>query len=203
MLHKFHRLSAVIIGIFVLFHLANHLAAFAGVASHIAIMDAFRTFYRHLIAETVFLACVTFQIFSGINFVITRWGQRRGFFEKLQAISGGYLALFLLIHVSAVLSGRAVSELDTNFYFAAAGLHVSGAALFFYPYYALAVTSFFTHIGCALHWALREKVTQRGRNTLAGAMSVFGLVLGLTIVLLFGGVFFEIQIPVKYLATYG
>jgi len=44
---------------------------------------------------------------------------RRPPFERLQAWSGAYLALFLLVHVVSVLSGRAMLDLDTNFWLAA------------------------------------------------------------------------------------
>ena len=44
---------------------------------------------------------------------------RRLPFERLQAWPGAYLALFLLVHVVSVLSGRAMLDLDTNFWFAA------------------------------------------------------------------------------------
>ena len=202
MLHKFHRFSAVVIGTFVVFHLANHLVAATGVINHMAVMDVLRIVYRRPITETILLACVVFQVFSGIKFVVARWGQRSGVFEKLQAASGAYLVFFLLIHVSAVLSGRALYQLDTNFYFAAAGLHVPVVNLFFYPYYALAVAAIFTHIGCALHWGLRDKRAISARDSLATKFAIFGLVLGLIIVLIFGGVFFDIEIPAKYLATY-
>ncbi len=119
MLHKLHRVSALIIGTFVLFHLANHLTAFWGVARHIEFMELLRRFYRYPLVEIVLLACVGFQIVSGVFFIKSRWGKRNGFFEKVQALSGAYLVFFLLVHVGAVLAGRAVFNLDTNFYFAA------------------------------------------------------------------------------------
>ncbi|MCF6322506.1 MAG: hypothetical protein L3J32_12165 [Rhizobiaceae bacterium] len=202
MLHKLHRVSALIIGTFVLFHLANHLMAFSGVARHIEIMELLRRFYRYPLVEIVLLACVGFQIASGVFFIKSRWGKRVGFFEKVQALSGAYLVFFLLVHVGAVLAGRAVFNLDTNFYFAAAGLNIFPASLFFYPYYTLAVAAFFTHVGCAIHWLARERLSVRARNRIGTVFILFGFLLGITIVLLFGGIFFEIQIPENYLATY-
>jgi hypothetical protein len=43
-------------------------------------------------------------------------GQRQNFFDRLQAVSGGYLAFFLLNYVGAVLFARPVLDLDTNFF---------------------------------------------------------------------------------------
>jgi hypothetical protein len=61
-------------------------------------------------------------------------------------LTGLYLAFFFSFHVSAVLFGRSVLNLDTNFYFGAAGINTFPFYLFFFPYYALAIMSFFGHI---------------------------------------------------------
>ena len=124
MLHTLHRSSAVIIALFALFHIANHAAAVAGVEAHIQLMDNLRQVYRLPLVEALLIGCVLFQVCSGLYFVIRRFGERHDFFDRLQAISGCYLAFFLLVHVSAVLFGRALLGLDTNFYYAAAGMHV-------------------------------------------------------------------------------
>lgn len=143
MLHKLHRASASIIGTYVAVHLFNHLLALSSVEEHIQFMESFRHVYRNPFVEFLLLACVTFQIGSGIYFIKNRWGQRDSFFERFQALSGGYLAFFLLVHVGAVLFGRAVLKLDTNFYYAAAGMHVPPFQYYFVPYYFLAVVAIF------------------------------------------------------------
>ena len=87
-------------------------------------MRSFRTVYRYPAIEIMLLAAVIFQVFSGIIFLIRGWKQRKGFISWLQAGSGAYLALFLINHVGAVLYGRFILNLDTNFYYAAAGFYV-------------------------------------------------------------------------------
>jgi len=72
--------------------------------------------------------------------------QLKEMFEKLQIWSGLYLAVFFVIHVGAVMVGRVVLQLDTNFYFGAAGINAFPFNLFFIPYYTLAILSFFAHI---------------------------------------------------------
>jgi hypothetical protein len=106
--------------------------------------------YRNVFIETLLLAAVLVQIITGL------WLFNKGrkwastFFEKLQIWSGLYLAIFFLIHLSAVLGGRWVLHLDTNFYFGVSGLNTFPFNLFFIPYYGLAVMSFFGHIA-AIH----------------------------------------------------
>lgn len=198
MLHKLHRYSALLISAYVLFHLANHLAALAGPESHIDYMRAYRQVYRAGLVEALLLGCVLFQVISGITFILRRRGQRRGFFDRAQALSGGYLAFFLLFHVGAVLYGRLAQGLDTNFHFAAATLNLGSFPVFFAPYYTLAVTCYFTHLACGLRWLLRERARARTLDAAAVALMALGLLLGLLIVATFSGAFYPVRIPAEY-----
>ena len=124
-LRRLHALSALLLALFALVHLANHLAGLAGVETHRAVMQALRTVYRQPVVEALLLAVVSFQAVSGLVLVARGWKQRRGRIAWLQAGSGLYLAFFLLNHVGAVLAGRGLLGLDTDFHFAAAGFHIS------------------------------------------------------------------------------
>jgi len=123
-LRVFHRGTAVVIAGFVIMHLANHLLSLHSLVAHIAFMKVARTVYRHPAIEFVLLVSVIFQCGSGLWMVVRGWSARQRAVAWLQATSGGYLAVFLLIHVSAIMLGRIALHLDTNFYFAAAGFHV-------------------------------------------------------------------------------
>jgi hypothetical protein len=202
MLHRLHRLSAVIIGSYVLLHLFNHLLALKGPALHIAFMKQYRQIYRLPVIEALLMFLLVYQIGSGIYFIVKRRGQRHGFFAKAQAWSGAYLAFFLLIHVGAVLYGRYALHLDTNFYYAAAGLNITPYQVFFMPYYFLAVVAFFTHVACALHWLSRKHITLPVRN-LAGYATLFlGISIATLIVATFMGAFYHVTIPAAYRATF-
>ena len=202
MLHKLHRISAAIIGSYVLFHLINHLFALKGISAHVAFMDSYRKIYRFPVMEFVLLGCVLYQVGSGIYFVKKRRGQRHVVFAKFQALSGGYLAFFLLAHVSANLYGRGVLGLDTNFYYGAAGLNITPFHLFFIPYYFLAVVAFFTHVSCAFHLLSREHVSVGIRNRLATTLIIVGTLLSVIILSTFRGAFYEVEIPHEYRATF-
>ncbi|MBL8514421.1 MAG: hypothetical protein JNJ55_10555 [Betaproteobacteria bacterium] len=201
-LRTLHKFSALVLASFLLLHIANHLASLHGIATHISIMESLRKVYRLPLVEAVLLACVVFQAGSGFMLVVRGWKQRSGKVAWLQAISGMFLAFFLLVHVSAVLAGRAIFNLDTNFYYAAAGLHVPPFAWFFVPYYFLAVAALFAHVGCALYW---RNVEASGR--VAGVVLVLAISAGLAtaalIVLSMAGVFEPFNVPAEYKATYG
>ena len=200
-LRRFHRLSAIIIATYLVFHILNHIIGLAGQQQHIDFMNAIRPFYRNPIVEPVLLLFLVFQISSGLTMVVRNWRDRKGKVAWAQAISGIYLAAFLLNHVTSVLIGRSVLGLDTDFRFAAAGMQVSPFQWFFAPYYALAVTALFTHIGCALYWRADGSTHGAARRILA-VMSATGAVLGVLIVLSLSGRLYPIDIPDSYLAPY-
>ncbi|QNB00616.1 hypothetical protein [Massilia sp. Se16.2.3] len=132
-LRRVHRGSAIVLALYALVHLANHLAALDGVASHIAFMDAVRGLTRVPAVEALLLACVLVQVGTGLAFLLRRRGGPMPPFLRMQAVSGAYLAFFLLVHVSSVLAGRFVFKLDTNFHYAAAGLHLAPFHFFSCP----------------------------------------------------------------------
>ncbi|MEO4045845.1 hypothetical protein AAFN46_01985 [Pseudomonas sp. CAU 1711] len=202
MLHRLHRISACIIGAYVAVHIFNHLLALQSVEAHIQFMESFRHIYRNPLIEVLLLSCVIFQIGSGVYFIRQRWGQRRGFFERAQALSGGYLAFFLLIHVGAVLFGRAELKLDTNFHYAAAGIHAPPFNYYFVPYYFLAVAAIFSHIACAIHWLTREKLSETVRNYFGYTALIVGISVSAAIMSAFAGMLYDIEIPPEYRATY-
>ncbi len=202
MLHKLHRISALLIGVFVLFHLINHMFILGGVAQHINFMNSFRVIYRNILMESVLLTCVIFQVSSGIYFVWKRRGQREDFIDKAQAISGLYLAFFFLNHVGTVLFGRLFTDLDTNIYYGIAGFHVTPFQLYFVPYYFFAVVAIFIHIAAAFNWLTRKKITEILRKRLAYSIVAIGAIISMLLMLGFSGTFNEVIIPSEYRATY-
>jgi hypothetical protein len=107
----------------------------------------------------------------------------------------------LLVHVGAVLYGRSALQLDTNFYFAAAGFHVPPYQFFFAPYYFLAVFALFTHIGCATYWQF-EAGSRTARRLAVAVPMVVGSLVSLLIVLSLAGLVQPVKVPLKYKATY-
>lgn len=195
-----HRTTAIIVTIFGVAHLSNHLAALASVEAHLHFMEQLRMVYRQPVIETGLLLCVTFQAASGLWLVCSNWKARSGVIEWLQAASGAYLALFLAIHVAAVLMGRAVFGLDTNFHFAAAGLHVRPFQYFFAPYYFLAVLALLTHLGCALSWYVGARIRLRV-FVIAVSVSI-GVVISTLISAALMGKIYPYEVPEQYRNTY-
>jgi hypothetical protein len=190
-LRGLHLASGLLIALFAILHICNHLAMFAGQAAHIAAMESLRPFYRNPLAEALLMLALAFQLSSGLAMIWRTRGERRQGLARWQAISGAILALFILNHVGAVWGGRLVMGLDTNYHFAAAGMH-AGYAAFFVPYYFLGVAALFVHIACALGWRVRGRVVPL-------AVSALGVALAAGFV---GVMASDPAIPPRYLESY-
>ncbi|KQQ86840.1 hypothetical protein [Massilia sp. Leaf139] len=193
-----HRRCAIVVTLFVLLHVVNHAAAIGGIGAHLRFMEAARAVYRQPLLEALLLLCVMGQAGSGLWLLHAGWRGRPGWLAWLQALSGAYLALFLLIHVTAVLAGRAVLDLDTNVHFAAAGLQVWPYQLFFVPYYFLALAAVFAHLGCAL----ARRAAPPGRALIVALPLGMGVLLAsLVLAALMGGLA-PYEVPQAYKETY-
>jgi len=182
-LRTLHRGSALALALFLVAHVLGHLAGLAGVAAHQGVLEVLRSVYRQPVVEGLLLAGVLFQAVSGLTLLWRGWRQCRGAVAWAQAVSGGYLSLFLLIHVTAVLVAR-LYGVDTNLQFAAAGMHRPPWQWFFGPYYFLAVLALCTHVGCALYWNLPPRL----RAPVLAAALVVGVLLAATLVVMLAGV---------------
>lgn len=149
-LKQIHRASGTLLAVFIILHLGNHISGIFGESTHIMVMDRLRVLYRNRIVETLLLLSVVMQIVSGLRLYFTKRGNLLTQFDKIQIWAGLYLSFFLLIHLTAVLAGRFVLDLDTNLYFGSAGINTFPFSLFFIPYYSLAIVSVFGHVA-AVH----------------------------------------------------
>ena len=193
-----HFISGLTITIFIGFHLFNHLVSVFGAENHIELMDKFRLVYRNSIVETILLTTVFIQIISGLNLFLSKRKLVIGVYEKLQIWTGLYLAFFLLIHVGAVLTGRHILKLDTNFYFGVAGLNTFPLNLFFIPYYGLAILSFFGHIAAIHYQKMKKKLFGLTIEQQSNLILIKGIIV--TVIILFGltNGFTGVEIPEEY-----
>jgi len=148
MIKPLHYFSGVTIAIFVAIHLLNHLLILHSEEMHIAFMNGARKIYRNPVIETVLLLAVVIQVISGIGLVVSKWRTSSGVFDWLHIITGLYLALFLIIHLTAVIIGRYKLHLDTNLYYGAGVMNMSPQKFIFIPYYSLSIICFFVHVAC-------------------------------------------------------
>lgn len=195
---KLHYLSGLTIIIFIVLHLFKHFCSIFGADKHIELMTTLRHFYRNILVESILIFAVAIQIFTGLHLFGTNRKSAKTFFEKLQIWTGLYLAFFFIIHLSAVFTGRLLLHLDTNFYFGVAGLNNFPTNLFFIPYYALAIISFFGHISAVHYKKMKKNIFGLTPNRQSKLILTFGIVL--TFVIFYGltNHFQGVKIPTEY-----
>lgn len=200
---RIHLISGLFIAVFSVLHLFNHFCSIFGADTHIEMMGFLRLLYRNILVESVLLFAVVLQIISGLKLlkyfkktVITT-------FDRLHVWSGLYLSFFLIIHVSAVLAGRLLLHLDTNFYFAVTGLTKFPFNLFFVPYYALAIFSFFVHIASIHFRKMKKSIFVLSPKAQAKTILLVGMLI--TVLILWGltNHFQGVTIPQEYLILIG
>jgi hypothetical protein len=155
---QIHYFSGITLSLFILLHVVNHLFALGGTALHQQVMQLLRKVYRFPPFEILLLSAVVVQIISGILLVF-KWKEKKGIYGWLQIISGLYLSFFMIYHVRAVLLGRYVWQVETDFHFAAGVVKAYPSKLFFIPYYLLSIICVFVHIGC-VHYS--RSIKQQG-----------------------------------------
>lgn len=195
---KAHRFVAVGLGLFIVSHFAIHLSAMGGVEVHLTWLKRAGWIYSNPIIEPLLIFAILVQVFIGTRLVRRRWKlPGKGFWGWAQIISGLYLAMFLLVHISAALITRYFVGLETNFYWAAGTLNVGGLKYIFAPYYFFGVLSVFTHLAAAMFFGWRGKGPYAIRLIFG-----FGFIIAAVIVATFAGVFYEINLPKKYIEYY-
>lgn len=198
MLRKVHFVSGLVITIFVGLHLTNHVSAIWGAEKHIEVMNVLRLVYRNIFAETVLLLAILVQVISGLKLFKLNRKTAQTKFDKLHIWSGLYLAIFFIIHLSAVLGGRLLLHFDTNFYFGVAGLNSFPFNLFFIPYYGLAILSFFGHIAAIHSKKMKHTIGGLTPNGQSIVILLFGFILTLVIFYGLTNHFAGVAIPKEY-----
>ena len=186
-MRRAHRALAIVLALFLALHLGNHLAGLAGQDVHGQVQRVLRVLYRHPLVEPLLLAAVGLQVMLGLALVIRRRRWTR------QTISGGYLVLFLGVHLGAVLLAR-VQGVETNLAFAAAGLHAPAPwPAVFTVYYGLAVLAVFVHLSVPL---------SRWSSRLGPVMLWLGGAVSLTLIALLAGLVTPLTIPPALVAAF-
>ena len=197
-MRRVHFISGLIITTFILWHLFNHVCSIFGVSQHLEMMRTLRFFYRNIFIETILLGAVGVQIVSGLKLFVKKRKISSTFMEKIQIWSGMYLAIFFVIHLSAVFVGRHFLHLDTNFYFGTAGVNTFPLNLFFIPYYALAIMAFFGHLAAIHHKKMKYSFLGLSPRIQSNLILLFGICLTISIFYGLTNKFRGVKIPSAY-----
>ena len=182
-LARAHRLSAVVLVIYALLHLTNHLLAFVSLELNVRSVLWTRALYKHPVFEALLLAAIPVQIVTGLRLVWRRRDVVLDGWGRLQLLSGLYLAAFLAVHTFAT----AVLHRDLTFFAAtngARGMYHSPSLL---VYYALGPLAVLVHLTCALRAAIVRRWGRDGGDRTARALLVAAALVATLIAVAAGG----------------
>jgi hypothetical protein len=153
-----HGVAAVLILLFVTFHLFNHLTGLRGPETHARVMKLGRMVYRSPVIEPGLVILLLFQVLGGFT-MAWRWSARPlDPARVIQVGSGAYLAAFILTHMnSAFVSARMVHRIQTDWAWATGapdGLLRDAWNIRLVPHYALGVFFIGAHLVCGLRQVL-------------------------------------------------
>ncbi|MGH8205522.1 MAG: hypothetical protein ACRETK_01975 [Steroidobacteraceae bacterium] len=161
-----HGISAIaIVVLFIAPHIANHLTGIWNGATHIATMRDVRLVYRNEVIQPLLLTLIGFQILSGTVLARARLHQQNSIFGSLQTMTGVYVGVYLLAHMTAVFSARYAGT-DTNWTWLTDGgrsMLPSLAGVSLVAHYWMGTVAIFTHIGCGIRGVLLQNTIAPGR----------------------------------------
>jgi hypothetical protein len=175
-----HGVSALaILLLFVGPHIGNHLAGFWNGSVHIEIMNAARHVYRDDIVQPILLALIGFQILSGTALVRPRMRIPSDFLGTMQTMSGVYVGVYFLAHMTAVFAARYAGT-DTNWTWLTRpndSMLVSLSNLRLIAHYWVGPIAIVTHVACGLRMVLlQHDISSATANRLALALITMGVV---------------------------
>ena len=151
-----HRLSALVLGLFLLGHVVNQAIAFFSVSSYAAMRSIMRLASQQSISYTVIVGAAAIQVVTGAAMGMKK--VRGGAVARnLQAVSGWYLAVFMLSHVFSGfflspppgVPRAATSLVPLN-------LLANPRTAAQLPFYLLGVAAFLFHVGVYVRLAALE-----------------------------------------------
>jgi hypothetical protein len=181
LLARVHGVSAsAILLLFVGPHIANHLTGFWNGPVHIEVMNAVRLVYRDDFVQPMLLTLIGFQILTGTVLIRRRMRMPNDFLGTIQTMSGVYVGVYFLAHMTAVFAARHAGT-DTNWNWLTRphdSMLVSLSSLRLIAHYWVGPIAIVTHVACGLRMILLQRDTSpAAANRLALALVTVGVVI--------------------------
>lgn len=184
--------AAILILIFIVVHLANHMTAIWSLDAHSMILKILRLWYRNEFVEPLIVTLLLFQAVTGLTLLFTRLDEQSDVYRAIQTVTGAYLAVYIPAHITAIfVLGRWFYGIDTGtgFVFLKHGYFPSLFNIRFIAHYWLAAFAVITHAGSGLRdILLAHHVSFVIANRTLLAVAITGFVVATTIALALCGV---------------
>jgi len=188
---RLHHVSALLLLVFGVAHVGNHLAAVESLSAHVTVQNILRVVYRQPVIETVIAITALLQVWTGWMLVSRARWQRATRLRNTQLLAGAFLGMFFVSHLTGVfISGRLIQNADTTFAWATggpAGLLSNPRSPQMIPYYSLAVLALVLHAGSASRWSLAPVLGQLVAQRICYALIALGIIVTLVLLLPMSG----------------
>lgn len=187
-------LALVVLLLFLIPHIDNHLLALWSPALHTRAMKLLEIVYRAAVVEPVLVLFMLLLAATGLTLAWRHTAIQGDSYRRVQTLTGVYLAAFIVSHLTAIfILARGLSGVHTNewAYVSAAplGMLRDPWSVRLIPHYAMAVWAVVTHVGLGLRGVLRAHgFAERLGNSVVKAMSVIGAIISIIIMVAVNGV---------------
>jgi succinate dehydrogenase/fumarate reductase cytochrome b subunit len=180
-----HRISALVLTVYVLGHIVNQALAFVSLPAYTAMRSVMQVASRDPVLYTIVVGSVAIQIATGIGMGLKR--VRAGAVARnLQAVTGWCLAAFLLVHVFALALLRPLPS--TGVPFNQFDLLASPRGTAQLPYLLMGVAAFLFHVGVYARLSALTYVAEASVRRLSYAAMFVGTTVVVTVGLALCGV---------------
>jgi len=183
-----HRLSAIVLSVFVMGHVVNQALAFVSIPAYTAMRSVMRVASHQPAMYVLIVASAAIQIATGA--AMSMKNVRAGAVARnLQAVSGWYLAAFLLIHVfSGLLVSHPPAATTTPTAVTQLNLLATPRAAASLPFLLLGVAAFLFHVGVFARLAALAYLAEASVRRLSYAGAFVGATVVVTVALALCGV---------------
>jgi hypothetical protein len=172
--------GAIIVVIFLVWHLANHVLAIWSLDTNERVMELLRAWYRADLVQPVLIALLGWQLAAGARLLCTKMARASDIYSSIQTATAAYLLVYIPSHLVAVfVLGRWFLGVDTTFAWASgapSGLLLDAWNVRLIPHYSLAVLFAISHFAMGLRAVLLGRgVGVAGADRAAWTICAIGL----------------------------
>jgi len=196
-MERLHKITAVIVFVFVVLHLLTHLVGLRGIEDHDMAIRASRLILRDPIIELCILLVFFLQILTGYALSLKIWREKKDFRHQVHALCGSVFSLFFIIHMLHLGYGRFFVDIDPNFYYIHQSMTSENWRWFFLMAYGLGLTAFFVHMS-VIAFGMAGKAHPGWGSVFAFIVLVAGAACIYYLGLMFTGSLYEVTAPLAY-----
>lgn len=184
-----HRASALILSVFVLAHIGNHVAGVFGLEAYFRYLTAVRQIYRHPIGEPILLGLIIIQMITGIAITIAAFQlrERRKFLSWIEIVAAWLFFLFITIHLASIAVTRFYFELETDFLWVATMMRPGTLQPYVIAFHFLGIVVVTAHMGIGFRYLLTAVGLRRTGNVVAAVIAAAGVVAATIAIIVYTG----------------